>query len=128
MADNSPETWRTSAGGPRRPEKKFGWKPPEEKGTVARRKRPAMMFALAAGGVAVVGGIVYLILMLLVPYRPGLIVIAADPSEAADRLDVPYDPYGWTSAKRLIEWGKAANAADKKSPRMLNDDAPHWLD
>jgi len=127
MADKSPETWRTSAGGPRRPEKKYGWKPPEEKGAAAGKKRPAMLLGLAAGGVAIVGGIIFLIWLLINPGRPGLIVIAADPTQAADRLDVPYDPYGWLSAKRLIEWGKSANNAHKKSPLVLAEN-PEWLD
>ena len=108
MPNNSPEpTWRTSAGGPRRPDKKYGWKPPEPEAS-SGWKRPLKLFALAAGGVAVVGGIVWLILLLLQPYRPGLIALAADPRQAADQLDVPYDPYGWLSAKRLLAWARAS--------------------
>jgi hypothetical protein len=126
MADKSPEDWR--AGGPRRPEKKYGWKPPEDKGAIASKKRPAMMLALAAGGVAVLGGLIYLIWLLIVPARPGLITIAANPAAAAvDRLDVPYDPYGWLSAESLVRWGKAANASDNRSPKVLADE-PEWLD
>ena len=83
------------------------------------------MFALAAGGLGVVGGIVWLILFLLQPHRPGLITIAAKP-QYADQLDVPYDPYGWLGAKRLIAWGKSGEG-HRQAPKVLAVE-PEWVD
>src|SRR5688500_18276955 len=122
--DTPPPTWRTAAGGPSRPDKKFGWKPTDQQ-AAGGWKRPAALFALAATGLGVVGGIVWLIYFLLQPVRPGLITIAARP-QYADQLDVPYDPYGWLSAKRLIAWAKAGEG-NRQAPRVLAGE-PEWAD
>lgn len=129
MADKrSPQAWRDQAGGPRKPDKKVDWKPQEQQGKTAGWGRILKLLGLAGLAMSVVAGIIILIWYLQVPNQPGLIVVAANPAQAADRLDVPYDPYGWLSAQRLLDWANASQKVDqKRAPKVLTSE-PQWLD
>lgn len=127
---NTNEAWRNAAGGPPRKGKQLGWKEEDPATTAGSGTRRTKMFILGVGGAAAVAGIVWLILLLMAGKRPGLIAIAADPtyeaSKGVARLDVPYDPYGWHSAQRLLDWAKAV-AKDDNTPKALGE-KPYWLD
>jgi hypothetical protein len=131
MADqNSEPTWRGAAGGPPRPGKKHGWQQEDPKTATGSGKRRVKLFVIGLGATAAVVGIVWLVLLLLPSKRPGLLAIAADPGYEAGkgvgRLDVPYDPYGWQSAQRLLDWSNAV-AKDANAPKPLGE-KPFWLD
>ncbi|QEL14292.1 vWA domain-containing protein [Limnoglobus roseus] len=130
MATNNEPDWRGRAGAKPRAGKKLGWKEEDPQGDGTEGKRRAKMIFLGLGGMAAVGGIIWLILLLTAGKRPGLITIAADPNYDADkgiaRLDVPYDPYGWLSAQRLLKWAQGV-ARDDNTPKALGD-KPFWLD
>lgn len=124
---NDEPSWRSAAGGPARKGKQHGWQqedPTSKSGSGTRRFK---MLFLIGGGVFAAAGIVWLILLLMPGKRPGFLAIAADPSVGIARLDIPYDPYGWQSAQRLIRWMTEAGRQDDQVPKVLAE-TPLWLD
>lgn len=129
MGTNNEPTWRGAAGA-KRAAAKPDWKGEDPQAAPGRGKRRAKLFVLALGGAGAVAGIVWLILLLMAGKRPGLIAVAADPeydpAKAVARLDVPYDPYGWLSGVRLLDWADKV-ARDDNTPKALGE-KPYWLD
>ncbi len=124
---NDEPGWRAAAGGPARKGKQHGWQQEDPKANVRTGTRRFKMLFLIGGGCAAAAGIVWLILLLMPGKRPGFLAIAADPREGIARLDIPYDPYGWLSAQRMLKWMTEAGAKDDHVPKVLAEN-PLWLD
>jgi hypothetical protein len=124
---NDEPTWRAAAGGPARKGKQHGWQQEDPESNVRSGTRRFKMLFLIGGGCAAAAGIVWLILLLMPGKRPGFLAIAADPREGIARLDIPYDPYGWLSAQRMLKWMTEAGAKDDHVPKVLAEN-PLWLD
>ncbi|MBX3399161.1 MAG: VWA domain-containing protein [Gemmataceae bacterium] len=124
---NDEPGWRAAAGGPARKGKQHGWQQEDPESNVRSGTRRFKMLFLIGGGCAAAGAIVWLILLLMPGKRPGFLAIAADPREGITRLDIPYDPYGWLSAQRMLKWMTEAGAKDDQVPKVLAEN-PLWLD
>jgi hypothetical protein len=124
---NDEPGWRAAAGGPPRKGKQHGWQQEDPQSNVRSGTRRFKMLVLIGGGCAAAAGIVWLVLLLMPGKRPGFLAIAADPREGITRLDIPYDPYGWLSAQRMLKWMSEAGAKDDHVPKVLAE-TPLWLD
>ncbi len=124
---NDEPNWRSAAGGTTPRAQKHGWQQDDPQTQIKSGSRRFKMLFLIGGGIASAVAIVWLILLLIPGKRTGFIAIAADPREGITRLDIPYDPFGWLSANRMLSWLSEAGKKDERVPKVLSE-TPLWLD
>ena len=120
--DPNRPAWKGAAAGPARRGPRYAWKPQDQPASVGLWKRRLTIAGLTLGGVACVALFVLLIKLLWHPPRAALVLVAADPAAAADRLDVAPDPYGYSGAQYLAAWASAA--ADQEAFRLAGKLTP----
>jgi hypothetical protein len=124
----SQPAWKAGASGPARGGPRYAWKPGDA--PPRRRSRRVKQLLLGLGGVVCTILIVVLIKLLQPPPHATLVLVAADPAAAVDRLDVPLDLYGWAGGRQLADWARDAgqkeplNKVGQVTPQPLGDPAP----
>ncbi|MGL4420024.1 MAG: hypothetical protein ACRCZF_05115, partial [Gemmataceae bacterium] len=129
MAQQPQGSWRGDSGQPQKPLGPAGWRGGPQETPSAGLRRPLILGGLGLFGISLIAAVVYFILLVQRPVQPGLLVIAANPAGAADQLAIPYDPAGWTTANKLLEWAtrhSQTNADDRALAPIL--DRPVWAD
>src|SRR5438046_10042030 len=100
-------SWKGEAGGSTRRGPRYAWKPETAAARPRRRWRHLLIAGAAVGCVVL---IVVLFKLLQPPPRAGLVLVAADPAEDVDRLDVPLDAYSWQGGRHLARLPADAGA------------------
>src|SRR5438270_5115913 len=120
--DPNRPSWKAAAPRPAARGPRYAWKPQDQAASAGLWKRRLKIAGLALGGVACVALFVALVRLLWHPPRAALVLVAADPASAAERLDVSPDPYGYSGAQYLASWAGAA--ADQEAFRLAGKLTP----
>ncbi len=129
------KAWQNQAGGAPTPAqgKGPGWKQGDapKPGTSSRRIKIVVLLALLG---AVVGGAIYWALYIQGSAEPVFVVVGANPTKDADKLNVPIDPFGWQSGQQWLTEAKARGIrvapGDDGNPTAIsseNDGLAKWI-